>query len=121
MTQSSTHPLVSVVIPHYAGTEILSECLTSLNNCSYPNLEIIVVDNASPDDSVYFIKSNFQNVILIQSEYNRGFAGGCNFGAKASESDFLFFLNDDTSIDTSCIGELIDKIQNNIVLLSVHR
>ena len=78
MTESSTHPLVSVVIPHYAGTEILSECLTSLKNCSYPNLEIIVVDNASPDDSVYFIKSNFQSVILIQSEYNRGFVGGCN-------------------------------------------
>ena len=67
MSQSSTHPLVSVVIPHYGGTDILGECLTSLNKCSYPNLEIIVVDNASLDGSVQFIKTNFPGINLIQS------------------------------------------------------
>ena len=74
--------LVSVVIPHYGGTAIMSECLKSLQNCCTPNLEIIVVDNASPDDSVEFIKTNFSEIKLIQSEFNRGFAGGCNFGAQ---------------------------------------
>ena len=113
MTQSSTHPLVSVVIPHYAGTEILSECLTSLNNCSYPNLEIIVVDNASPDDSVYFIKSNFQNVILIQSEYNRGFAGGCNFGAQHAKGKYLLILNNDTIHDPDWIDPLVKMMESN--------
>jgi len=113
MPQSSTHPLVSVVIPHYAGTEILSECLTSLNNCSYPNLEIIVVDNASPDDSVYFIKSNFQNVILIQSEYNRGFAGGCNFGAQHTKGKYLLILNNDTIHDPDWIDPLVKMMESN--------
>ena len=113
MTQSSTHPLVSVVIPHYAGTEILSECLTSLNNCSYPNLEIIVVDNASPDDSVYFIKSNFQNVLLIQSEYNRGFAGGCNFGAQHTKGKYLLILNNDTIHDSDWIDPLVKMMESN--------
>ena len=93
MKQSSTLPLVSVVIPHYAGTEILSECLISLNNCSYPNLEIIVVDNASLDGSVQFIKTNFPDINLIQSEYNRGFAGGCNFGAQHTAGEYLLILN----------------------------
>ena len=113
MTPSSTHPLVSVVIPHYAGTKILSECLTSLNNCSYPNLEIIVVDNASPDDSVYFIKSNFQNVILIQSEYNRGFAGGCNFGAQHAKGKYLLILNNDTIHDPDWIDLLVKMMESN--------
>ena len=42
---NSTRPMVSVVIPHYGGKEILSECLISLKNCTYQNIEIIVVDN----------------------------------------------------------------------------
>ena len=119
MTPSSTHPLVSVVIPHYAGTEILSECLTSLNNCSYPNLEIIVIDNASPDDSVYFIKSNFQNVILIQSEYNRGFAGGCNFGAQHAKGKYLLILNNDTIHEPDLIDHLVTRIESNATISSV--
>ena len=113
MTESSTHPLVSVVIPHYAGTEILSECLTSLKNCSYPNLEIIVVDNASPDDSVYFIKSNFLSVILIQSEYNRGFAGGCNFGAQHAKGKYLLILNNDTIHDPDWIDPLVKMMESS--------
>ena len=60
MTTVSTQPMVSVVIPHYGGNDILSECLTSLNTCTYPNLEIIVVDNDSPDNSYQYIKTNFQ-------------------------------------------------------------
>jgi len=119
MTQSSTHPLVSVVIPHYAGTEILSECLTSLNNCSYPNLEIIVVDNASPDDSVYFIKSNFQNIILIQSEYNRGFSGGCNFGAQHAKGKYLLILNNDTIHDPDWIDPLVKMMESNPIISAV--
>jgi len=119
MTQSSTHPLVSVVIPHYAGTEILSECLTSLNNCSYANLEIIVVDNASPDGSVYFIKSNFQNVILIQSEYNRGFAGGCNLGAQHAKGKYLLILNNDTIHDPDWIEPLVKMMESNPIISAV--
>ena len=68
MTIDSNHPMVSVVIPHYGGKDILSECLTSLNICTYPNLEIIVVDNNSPGDSAQWIKTSFHNVNLIQSE-----------------------------------------------------
>ena len=112
MIESSTHPLVSVVIPHYGGHEILSECLTSLNHCFYPNLEIIIVDNASPDESVYFIKSNFQNVILIQSEYNRGFAGGCNFGAQHAKGKYLLILNNETIHDPDCIGPLVKIMES---------
>ena len=68
MTASSSWPMVSVVIPHYGGKEILSECFASLNICTYPNLEIILVDNDSPDNSIEYIKKNFPNIKLIQSE-----------------------------------------------------
>jgi len=113
MTESSTHPLVSVVIPHYGGTDILGDCLTSLNKCSYPNLEIIVVDNASPDDSVQFIRANFSEGNLVQSEYNRGFAGGCNFGAQHAKGEYLLILNNDTTHEPDWIDHLIKLMESN--------
>ena len=96
MTAVSTRPMVSVVIPHYGGKDILSECLISLKNCTYPNLEIIVMDNDSPDDSIQYIKTNFPEINLIQSEYNRGFSGGCNFGVQHAQGEYLLILNNDT-------------------------
>ena len=87
--------LVSVIIPHYGGEEILHECLESLKNTAYPNLEIIVVDNNSPDDSIKTVQDKFSHVKLIQSEYNRGFAGGCNFGAQHATGEYLLILNNE--------------------------
>ncbi len=113
MTQSSTRPMVSVVIPHYGGTEILGDCLTSLNKCIYPNLEIIVVDNDSPDDSVEFIKSTFPDIKLIQSEYNRGFAGGCNFGVQHAKGEYLLILNNDTIHEPGWIDRLVKMMESN--------
>ena len=113
MTADSTPPLVSVVIPHYGGKDILSECLVSFKTCTYSNLEIIVVDNASPDDSVQFIKSNFPEVNLIQSEYNRGFAGGCNFGAQHAKGNYLLILNNDTTHESDWIDHLVNMMESN--------
>ena len=119
MATDSTPPMVSVVIPHYGGTEILGDCLTSLNKCSYPNLEIIVVDNASPDDSVQFIKSNFPEVNLIQSEYNRGFAGGCNFGAQHAKGEYILILNNDTTHEPDWIDHLVNMMESNPIISAV--
>ena len=47
--------LVSIIIPHWNGIDVLSECIDSLNNTEYSNFEIIVVDNASSDDSVNWL------------------------------------------------------------------
>ena len=119
MSQNSTHPLVSVVIPHYGGTDILGECLTSLNKCSYPNLEIIVVDNNSPDDSIQFIKSNITEVKLIRSEFNRGFAGGCNFGVQHAKGEYLLILNNDTIHEPDWIDHLVNMLESNPKISSV--
>ena len=113
MAADSTPPMVSVVIPHYGGIDILSECLKSLNNCTCPNLEFIVVDNASPDDSVQFIKLNFTEVNLIQSVYNRGFAGGCNFGAQHAKGNYLLILNNDTTHEPDWIDHLVNMMESN--------
>ena len=119
MIESSTRPMVSVVIPHYGGHDILSECLISLKNSTYPNLEIIVVDNDSPDDSVQYIIDNFPEINLIQSEYNRGFAGGCNFGIQHAKGEFLLILNNDTTHEPDWIDHLVDRIESNMSISAV--
>ena len=57
-------PLVSIVIPHFNGEEILLDCLKSLKKSNYPNLEIIVVDNGSSDNSIKVVREKFSNIEL---------------------------------------------------------
>ena len=61
-----TKSKVSIIIPHYNGIEVLSECLDSLFQSTYPNIEVIVVDNGSSDDSVDWLKINYSQVIVIE-------------------------------------------------------
>ncbi len=57
--------MVSIIIPHWNGSDIINECLDSLNKVTYPNFEIIVVDNNSTDDSVNHIRKKFPNVNIF--------------------------------------------------------
>ena len=95
---------VSIIIPHWNNVDILSDCLESISSIKLSNFEIIIVDNASADHSVDWIKSNYPNVNLIENDKNYGYAGGCNIGAKHAEGDKLIFLNNDTVLDTDCIS-----------------
>ena len=93
MEDNLTSPLVSVIIPHYGGQSILQECISSLQNCNYKNIEIIVVDNNSNDNSIDFINDSHLKIKLITSDYNRGFAGGCNYGVQFAKGEFILILN----------------------------
>ena len=106
-------PLVSVVIPHWNGVEVLSECLESLSETKYPNMEIIVVDNASTDGSPDWVSLNFSQVKLIENDQNYGYAGGCNRGAKTAEGEYLVFLNNDTIQDHHWLAGLVDFMNLN--------
>jgi len=106
-------PLVSVVIPHWNGVEVLSECLESLSETKYPNMEIIVVDNASTDGSPDWVSLNFPQVQLIENDQNYGYAGGCNRGAKIAEGEYLVFLNNDTIQDHHWLDSLVDFMNLN--------
>ena len=65
-------PLVSIIIPHWNGIDVITECLESLQKTTYPNLEVIVVDNNSSDDSVNQIRKFFSKVIILENERNEG-------------------------------------------------
>ena len=116
---SDSIPKVSIVIPHWNNVEILSECLKSIGSTIYPDFEVIVVDNASTDNSVQYVKSNFPDVKLIENDRNDGYAGGCNIGADLAQGKYLVFLNNDTIQNPDWISSLLSTIKSNSKIAAV--
>ena len=69
---------VSIIILTWNGIKHISNCLKSIQKSTYPNYEIIVVDNGSKDGTPDLIRNNFTNVKLILNKKNIGFTGGNN-------------------------------------------
>jgi len=108
MTKDS--PKVSIIIPHWNGIEILSECIESLKQTHFDSYEIIVCDNASMDGSQKWIKDNHSMITLLENNRNYGYAGGCNRGADIANGEYLVFLNNDTIQDPDWLGHLVKCI-----------
>ena len=87
--------------------------VTSLLQVTYPRIEIIVVDNASPTDNPDIITQQFPQVKLIKSQENLGFAGGNNLGIAQAMGEYLLFLNNDTEVDPGFIEPLVQSFQQN--------
>lgn len=105
-------PTLSIIIVNYNGKHFLSDCLSSIKqhvSCSH---EIILVDNASSDNSCDFIQKNFPEVTLIASPTNTGFTGGNNIGAKYAHGEFLLLLNNDTVLKTDIVAA-IDQFRDS--------
>lgn len=85
---------VSVIIPNYNGRALLEKYLASTLKV-LPKAEIIIVDDASTDDSVQYLKNNFKNIKVLTLKKNSGFAQAANAGAKEATGDLLVFLNTD--------------------------
>lgn len=103
-------PSVSVIIVNYNGQEFIGECLDSVLASTYRNFEIVVIDNASTDGSLSYLKKKYgknKKVRIIKSEKQLYFTGGGNLGAKKAKVEKLFFLNSDTVIDKNCLKELV--------------
>ena len=109
--------MISIIIPHLKGTNILMECVSSIiKNTQNIHYEIIIVDNNSTDGSIDAINQKFSDIKIVQSNINRGYAGGCNLGAENAKGEYLLFLNNDTKITNAAIELLVDamKIDENI-------
>ena len=104
---SVKEPLVSIIILNYNAGELLFNCIKSIKKSNYSNVEIIVVDNVSSDDSHIKCKEKYQEIKLIQNKENFGYCGGNNIGIKQATGEFVIILNPDTIVQPDCIGELV--------------
>ena len=106
-------PKVSVVILNWNGLNYLKEFLPSVCSSTYPNLNIVVGDNASTDHSLQFLRENFPQVRLISNDRNYGFAGGYNKVLAQLKSDYFILLNSDVEVESGWIEPLIRLMESD--------
>lgn len=107
--------MISIIIPNYNGKHHLKTCFDSLRNQSFRDFEIILVDNASSDDSINFTNENYSEVRIIKLNYNTGFAKAVNEGIKRSNSEFILLLNNDTECDREFLTEMMKGVVEETV------
>ena len=104
---------VSIIIPHFNGLEIIDDCLSSLEKVTYDDYEIIIINNHSTDQSIHHIQTKFNEIQIIDLSQNKGYAGGCNAGAKEASGEYLVFLNNDTIHNADWIEPLVEYMDAN--------
>lgn len=100
---------IFVIIVTYKGHQWYERCFTSLRNSDYP-VQTIVIDNASNDGTVEYIRENFPEIHLIESKENLGFGRANNIGMRYALDhgcDYVFLLNQDTWIEPCSVSELV--------------
>ena len=102
----SENPLVSIIILNYNAGDLLLNCVDSVFKSTYPNFEVIIVDNLSTDNSHIRCKEKFEKIQLIENKKNLGYCEGNNVGIKSANGEFILILNPDTIVDPDWLNEL---------------
>lgn len=106
------NPLVSIVILNWNGLEDTRQCLESVSKISYPNKEVIVVDNGSaPEQKAYL--SKLKNIVYVDNPINHGFTGGHIDGYQRAQGEFIFLLNNDSVVQEDYLDIAVAKMQSN--------
>lgn len=103
-------PKVHIIVLTWNQRDLIFDCLASLHHLDYPNYSVIVVDNASCDQTANAIRTNFPGATLIENSENLGFAEGNNVGIRYAlehGAEYVMLLNDDTLVDAPMLAELI--------------
>ncbi len=110
---------VSIVIPNYNGRSLLEKnlpgVLVACKSWSKTGWEIVVVDDASTDDSVEFLRNNYPQVKVVAHQKNLRFAASCNDGVEAARGKIIVLLNNDVSPDKVFLSALVEHFVNSEV------
>ena len=115
----TTHPGVSVIIVSWNAQPLLERCLPSVVDTAYPNLEIVLADNGSTDDSVAWVETTYPSVRVISMGENLGFCGGNNRAIEQTDSPFVVLLNNDVEVEPDWLGHLIARAQSDPTIAAV--
>ena len=116
---------IFVIIVTYKGHQWYERCFTSLRNSEYP-VQTIVIDNASNDGTVEYIRENFPEIHLIESKENLGFGRANNIGMRYALDhgcDYVFLLNQDAWLEPNTLTELVrvsEKYPEYGILSPIH-
>lgn len=112
-------PLVYIIVLTWKGKDDTIECLKSLQQLSYPNARILLVDNASTDGTIEAVRNIFSGIEIIVNETNLRFAGGNNVGIKHAlhqDAKYVVLLNNDTVVDQDFLTHLVHVAEENALV-----
>lgn len=110
---------VTIVIPNYNGKHFMEPCLASLREQTCHDYRILVVDNASTDGSIEYMKENYPEIDVIALDQNYGFSRAVNVGIQHSTTPYVILLNNDTTVDPHYVEEMIRAIEKSPRIFSV--
>lgn len=102
-----SNPLVSIIILNYNAGELLLNCVESILKTDYNNIEVLIIDNASKDQSHLKCKEKFDRVLLVENKENLGYCEGNNVGIRHAKGDYVVILNPDTIVSPNWLTELL--------------
>ena len=109
---TSSSPLVSIIIPVFNQSYYTFNCLNSLKSIQSIEYEVIVVDDASTDDTQKVL-SDISGIKIITNDNNAGFIRSCNRGAAEAQGELICFLNNDTKVFPNWLESLLELIRND--------
>lgn len=110
------YPKVSIIVLNWNGKEDTIECLESLKLITYPNYEILLVDNGSTDGSVKYFRERYPEIEIIENRENLGFAEGNNVGirkAMKNLTDYILLLNNDTIVNPDFLTKMVEVAESD--------
>lgn len=113
LNEENQSPLVSIIILNLNGLKHLDTCLKSVAKTTYPNLEVILVDNGSTDGSVEYVTKHHPSVKIVRNNRNLGFAAANNVGIRVTRGDYVILLNNDTEVDPNWVSELVQVAESD--------
>jgi len=107
------YPKVAVVLVHWNRKNLLEKFLPAVVASDYPNMEVVLADNASDDGSVAFVQRHFPEVKIIVNEQNYGYAGGYNQALMQVKADYYVLLNNDIEVPRGWIEPVIEAMESD--------
>lgn len=110
------YPKVFIIILNYNRRDCLKKCLDSVFKITYPNFEVVLVDNNSNDGSFEMARTGYSRAVFIKNEENLGYSAGNNVGIKYAlerMADFVLLLNNDTEVRSNFLENLVEAAGKN--------
>lgn len=103
--------MIDIIIPNYNGASLLPVCLDALRRQTRQDFQIMVVDDASTDESVALLRRHYPEVQILQLTHNSGLAKAINQAITKTHGEYVVLLNNDTEADQHWLAELVGKLE----------
>ena len=110
---------VTIIIPNYNGKHFMEPCLASLKEQTCQDYKVLVIDNASTDGSLEYMKEHYPKIEVIALDKNYGFSKAVNVGIQHSTTPYVILLNNDTTVDPHYVEEMVKAIERSPRIVSV--